>query len=120
MRQLHEDACAIASARIAPASATMRQVVEHAHALLDNLVRFLARDVGYKANSAGVMLECRIVQPFRLSWPLASRVVAQASFFLWFLRSFSGPLDENCPPGTSACPMGCRNPGIFTSLYESV
>src|SRR5579862_5182373 len=106
MRQLHEDACAIASARIAPASATMRQVVEHAHALLDNLVRFLARDVGYKANSAGVMLECRIVQPFRLSWPLASGVVAQASFFLWFLRIFLWFLRRKLPTRHVRLPDG--------------
>ena len=49
----------------------MVKVPQNLERLLDDLVRLLAANVGYKANSAGVVLEGGVVQPFGLLGPLA-------------------------------------------------
>src|ERR1017187_7346879 len=62
VRDLDQDTRAVAGFRIAPAGAAMRQVDEHLDALDDDVVRFLALDVGHEADSAGIVLASGIVQ----------------------------------------------------------
>ena len=62
VRDLDQDARAVAGLRIAAAGAAMRQVDEDLNAFGDDVVRRLAVDVDDKADSAGVVLVARIVQ----------------------------------------------------------
>ena len=62
VRNLNQDAGAVAGFRIAAARAAMRQVDEDLNALGDDVVRRFAVDVGDKADTAGVVLVTRIVQ----------------------------------------------------------
>ena len=62
VRHLHQDAGAVAGQRIAAARAAMRQVLQNLQALLHDVVRLDAFDVGDEADAAGVVLEPRIVQ----------------------------------------------------------
>ena len=61
VRNLNQDARAIAGFRIAAAGAAMRQVDQDLQPLRDDLVRLLALDVDHEANTAGVVLVARIV-----------------------------------------------------------
>ena len=62
VRDLDQNARAVARFRIAAARAAMRQVDQNLNALLDDLVRFLAVQVHDKAHAAGVVLVAGIVQ----------------------------------------------------------
>ena len=62
VRNLDQDAGAIAGFWIAAAGAAMRQVEQHLDSLLDNVVTFMAADVGDKTNAAGVVLVRGIVK----------------------------------------------------------
>ena len=66
VRNLNQDARAVARLRIAAAGAAMRQVDQDLNALQDDVVRLLALDVGDKADAAGVVLVARVVQSLRL------------------------------------------------------
>ena len=65
VRDLDQDAGAIARFRIAAAGAAMGQVDQDLDALYDDVVRFLALDVGHKADAAGVVLMARVVEALR-------------------------------------------------------
>ena len=65
VRDLDQDAGAVAGFRIAAAGAAMRQVDEDLNALLDDVVAFVAADVGDEADAAGIVLMRRIVKPLR-------------------------------------------------------
>ena len=65
MRDLDQDARAVAGFRIAAARAAMGQIDEDLHALLNDVVRLLPFDVGDKADTASIMLVCRVVQTLR-------------------------------------------------------
>ena len=62
VRDLNQNAGAVAGFRVASARAAMRQVDEDLNAFGDDFVRWLAVDVDNKANTAGVFLVARIVQ----------------------------------------------------------
>ncbi len=62
VRDLDQDACAIAGLRIATASAAMREIDEDLQAFGDNVVRLLALNIDYEANAAGVVLVARVVE----------------------------------------------------------
>ena len=66
VRDLDQEAGAVAGFRIAAAGAAMRQVDQDLNALDDDVVRFLALDVGDKANAAGIVLVARVVEA--LGW----------------------------------------------------
>ena len=66
VRDLDEQAGAIARFRIAAAGATVQQVQQDLNALEDDVVGLLALDVDHKPDPAGVALERRIVQALRL------------------------------------------------------
>ena len=65
MRNLEENSRAIASLRIAAACAAVRQVDENLYAFENDLVRFLAFDVGYETDAAGIALIRGVVKPLR-------------------------------------------------------
>ena len=62
VRNLDQDAGAVAGFRIAAAGAAMRQVDQDLDALLDDVVRALALDVRDKADTAGIVLVGGVVQ----------------------------------------------------------
>ena len=65
VRNLDQDAGAVAGFRIAAAGSAMRQVDQNLDALDDDFVRFLTLDVGNEADSAGIVLMARIVKSLR-------------------------------------------------------
>ena len=65
VRDLHQDAGAVAHARIGADRAAMLQIAENAQTVFDDLVRLAALDVGDEADAAGVLVERRIVQAMR-------------------------------------------------------
>jgi hypothetical protein len=66
VRDLHQDAGAVAHARVGAGGAAMLQIAEDAQPVLDDEVRLAALDVGDEADAAGVLVERRIVQTLRL------------------------------------------------------
>ncbi len=62
VRNLDQDARAVAGLRIAAAGAAMRQIDQDLDALQDDIVRLAALDVRDKADAASVVLVLRAVQ----------------------------------------------------------
>jgi len=69
MRNLHQDAGPVTSARIASTGPAMDQVIQHLKSFAHNIVGFLPLDIDDKANSARVMLVVRIVKALALGNP---------------------------------------------------
>ena len=65
VRDLDQDAGAVAGSRIAAAGAAVRQVDQNLDALEDDVVRLLALDIGNEADAAGIVLVARVVQALR-------------------------------------------------------
>ncbi len=65
VRHLHQDAGAVAGVHLASTRAPVEQVDEQLQRLADDGVRPLALDVNDEADSAGVVLVLRVVQPLR-------------------------------------------------------
>ena len=65
VRNLDQDAGAVAGFRIAAAGAAVRQVDQDLYALDDDVVRFLTLDVGDEADAAGIVLMAGIVKTLR-------------------------------------------------------
>ena len=65
VRDLDQHAGAVAGFRIAAAGAAMRQVDQDLNALDDDVVRFVAFDVGNEADAAGIVLMAGIVKSLR-------------------------------------------------------
>ena len=65
VRNLDQDAGAIARLRIAAAGAAMRQVDQDLNALQDDVVRFPPLDIGDKAHAAGIVLMLRVIETLR-------------------------------------------------------
>ncbi len=64
VRDLHQDAGAVAGARVGADGAAMLEIAEDAQRVRDDRVRLLALDVGDEADAAAVLLKARIVQAF--------------------------------------------------------
>ena len=64
VRNLHQNAGAVAGERIAAAGAAVSEIDENFQALTDDLVAFLAANVHDETHSAGVVLIRRVVQTF--------------------------------------------------------
>ena len=62
VRDLHQDAGAVAGARIGADRAAMLEVAENAERVGDDLVRLLALDVGDEADAAGILFQREIVE----------------------------------------------------------
>ena len=67
VRDLHQDAGAVAHARIGADRAAMLEIAEDAQAVFDDLVRLAALDVGDEADAAGILVERRIVKALRFA-----------------------------------------------------
>ncbi len=57
VRDLNQDAGAVAHARVRAGRAAMLEIAENAQAVLDDLVRLAALDVGDEADAAGILVE---------------------------------------------------------------
>ncbi len=66
---LHQDAGAVAEARIGADGAAMLEIAEHAQRVGDDLMRLPALDVGDEADAAGILFQRRIVQAFGFGAP---------------------------------------------------
>ena len=64
VRDLHQDAGAVARARIGADRAAMLEIAEDADRVGDDLMRLLALDIGDEADAAGILLERGIVETF--------------------------------------------------------
>ena len=64
VRDLHQDAGAVAGARIGADRAAMLEIAENADRVGDDLMRLLALDVGDEADAAGILFEAEIVEAF--------------------------------------------------------
>ena len=62
VRHLHQDAGAVARARVGADRAAMFEIAEDRDRVLDDLVRLAALDVGDEADAAGILLVARIEQ----------------------------------------------------------
>ena len=65
VRHLHQDAGAVARARVGADRAAMFEIAEDRDRVLDDLVRLAALDVGDEADAAGILLVARIEQAAR-------------------------------------------------------
>ncbi len=65
MRNLKQDARAVARIRVAAGRAPMFQFAQHVQALLDDGVGFMAFDMRDEADAAGVVFKLRVVQSMR-------------------------------------------------------
>ena len=73
VRDLNQDAGAIAGFRIAAAGSAVRQVDQYLNSLSNDFVAFMTADAGHKAHAARVMLMARIVQPLCLRKAVRAR-----------------------------------------------
>src|SRR6266436_2768054 len=62
VRNLHQDAGAIAGARVGAHRAAMLEIAEDVHRVGDDLMRLLALDIGDEADAAGILLQRGIVE----------------------------------------------------------
>ena len=67
VRDLHQDAGAVAGARIGADRAAMLEIAQDGERVLDQLVGLAALDVGNEADAAGILVERRVVEPLRPS-----------------------------------------------------
>ena len=65
VRDLDEDAGAVAGDRVGADGTAVLEVLQDGERVLDELVRLLALEVGDEADAAGVVLAARIEQPAR-------------------------------------------------------
>ena len=79
VRDLHQDAGAVAGARIGADRAAMLEIAEDRERVLDDLVRLAALDVGDEADAAGILVERRIVEPLRCGQAGFSPVLGRPS-----------------------------------------
>ncbi len=70
VRDLDQQARAVAGFGIAAAGAAMRQVDQNLNAFFDNVVRFDTLDIGDKAHAAGVVFIAGMVESLRLGEPV--------------------------------------------------
>jgi hypothetical protein len=82
VRDLNEDAGAVAGFGIAAAGAAVRQVDEDLDALRDDVVGFVALDAGDEANAAGVVFVAGMVQALR-RWQLTGDTRGFGHIFPW-------------------------------------
>ncbi len=82
MRDLDQQAGAVAGHRIAAAGAAVRQVDQDLDALEDDVVRLFPFDVGHKADAAGVALAGGVIQALRGRQPVGHCVLCHLGYSL--------------------------------------
>ena len=103
MRQLQQDAGAIARSGIAPYSAAMVEIREKRERVRNDRVRSLSPQVRDESHPASIMLERRVIEPLRRG--LSARL--QAAFFSAALSATIGtstPPDRPIPPAAMPAP----------------
>jgi hypothetical protein len=65
VRHLHQDAGAVAGARIGPYRPAVLEVEQDGQRILDDLMRLASLDVGNEADAAGILVACRVIEPAR-------------------------------------------------------
>ncbi len=80
VRDLHQDAGAVAGARVGADRAAMLEIAQDAQRVGDDLMRLLALDVGDEADAAGVLLQTRIKQAFGLRTPCVELTRGRGGF----------------------------------------
>ena len=68
VRNLNQDASAVAGARIGANRTAVFEVAQNVDGVVDDLMAFLALDIGNEADAAGIFFERRIVKTFG-GWP---------------------------------------------------
>src|SRR5205085_4388905 len=71
VRNLHEDAGAVAGARVGADGAAVLEIAENGERVGDDLVRRLALDVGDEADAAGILFAREVVKAFGRRTPAA-------------------------------------------------
>jgi hypothetical protein len=94
VRNLHQDAGAVAGARVGADRAAMLEVAQNADRVGDDLVRLLALDIGDEADAAGILFQAEIVETFSRRTPSSGfeADAADSSPVTMFSRSNSDPL----------------------------
>ena len=104
VRDLQQDAGAVARQRVAAAGATMLEVGEDRQALLDDVARLGSAHVDHEADPAGVVLEARVVE----SLPSKRRHQATLGRAAPFRRAFLS-IAGGSPPSSAAVTRPSRN-----------
>ncbi|GAB5505427.1 MAG: hypothetical protein Rhirs2KO_05900 [Rhizobiaceae bacterium] len=68
VRNLHQNAGAVAHQRVGTHRPAVSEVFEHLETVLNDPVRLHALHMGYEADTAGIMLVARIVKPDRVRY----------------------------------------------------
>src|SRR5262249_13492449 len=110
VRDLYQNARAVAGARIGANRPAVFEIAEDGERILDQLVRFPALDVGNETDAAGVLLERGIVKPTR-GWQ--TRGIAPADPKL----SLRSPLTLTYSRCALACRAHCR-PRVSTLAHR--
>ena len=112
VRDLHQDAGAVAGARIGADRAAMLEIAEDAERVGDDLMRLAALDVGDEADAAGILFQAGIVKPLGRRAPAdlgPGRLGAR-----W--RARRRTVSESGPPTAASAPVVSRsNPDPFIS-----
>ena len=66
MRNLDQDACAVARLRVASRRAAMSEVDKNLEALANNIVALFAANAGDESHAAGIVLIARMIKTLRL------------------------------------------------------
>src|SRR5215471_2866770 len=92
MRNLDKNPGAVTRFGITAARATMCQVNQDLDALEDNVVRFVALDVGHKTNPAGVMFQAGMIKALRFGEAIIYTRVAHRFLLDWVSVAISAVL----------------------------
>ena len=79
MRHLHQNAGAVAHARIGADRAAMFEIAENLNRVGDDLVRLASLDVGDEADAAGILVERGIVEALPAGTPGSAESVKSAA-----------------------------------------
>ena len=82
MRDLDQDARAIARLRVAARGSAMGEVDKHLKTLADNVVAFLAANAGYKAHAACIVLMLRVIKSLGFGCAEAKTLCIHGSLFV--------------------------------------
>ena len=123
VRDLHQDAGAVAGARIGADRAAMLEVEQDRQRVLDDLVRLAALDVGNEPDAAGILVERRIIKTARARTPGSALSTKRAP-----VRRSAAPstLIEPCrahlvltsPAGARLLTMGLPRTCLVRSAYR--
>ena len=115
MRDLRQNAGAVAGARIGADRAAVLEIADDGERVLDDLVRLAALDVGDEADAAGVLVERGIVETLRRRQTGIGTVgerehAARSRPAAALLAAFALPYRPHCLPRFGSLQIRCRPP----------